>query len=54
MEFNATVKSTFKHLQFASVLTLDMVEKLSQMANTLSMERDWVPTLASPAMEGAS
>ena len=32
---------------FAILLTLGMVEKASRMTNILSMERDWVPTLAS-------
>ncbi len=51
----ASEHATSKHLLFALVLALGMVEKLSRMANTLSMERDWVPTLASPpAIKGAS
>jgi solute carrier family 40 (iron-regulated transporter), member 1 len=31
---------------FVVILGLGMVEKASRMANTLSMERDWVPTVA--------
>ena len=41
-----------KHLLFALVLVLGMVEKLSRMTNILSMERDWIPTLANPSVEG--
>jgi solute carrier family 40 (iron-regulated transporter), member 1 len=33
------------------ILFLGVVEKLSRMANILSMERDWVPTLAPPSLE---
>ena len=38
---------TQKHILFAVVLVLGMFEKNSRMTNILSMERDWVPTLAS-------
>ena len=43
---------SFKQLLFAIVLLLGMVEKLSRMTNILSMERDWIPTLANPSVEG--
>lgn len=39
---------TRKHVLFAVALMLGMVEKLSRMTNILSMERDWIPTLAPP------
>ena len=38
---------TYQHTLFGIVLVLGMVEKNSRMTNILSMERDWVPTLAS-------
>lgn len=43
--------STYKKLLFAVVLVLAVVEKLSRLTNTLSMERDWVPTIAPPALK---
>jgi len=43
---------TFKHILFAIVLILGMIEKVSRMTNLLSMERDWVPTIANPPVEG--
>lgn len=45
---------TFKQVLFAVVVILGMVEKVSRMANVLSMERDWVPTIANPPIEGMS
>ena len=36
-----------KNALFSLVLILGMVEKNSRMTNILSMERDWIPTLAS-------
>lgn len=38
---------TPKRLLFALVLLLGMVEKASKLINLVSMERDWVPTVAS-------
>ena len=43
---------SYKRPLFAVALVLGMVEKLSRMTNTLSMERDWIPTLANPSMPG--
>ena len=43
---------SYKRTLFAIALVLGMVEKLSRMTNTLSMERDWIPTLANPSVEG--
>lgn len=40
-----------KHLFFAAALVLGMVEKLSRGTNILSMERDWVPTLANTSVD---
>lgn len=45
---------TFKKILFAVVVILGMIEKVSRMANVLSMERDWVPTIANPPTEGMS
>src|SRR5438046_10621108 len=42
---------TRKNVLFGIVLLLSMGEKLSRMTNLLSMERDWVPTLAPPSLE---
>ena len=50
----ASQGSTRKRLLFALVLLVGMVEKASRMANTLSIERDWVPVLASPALVGTA
>ncbi|KAH0555615.1 hypothetical protein GP486_006440 [Trichoglossum hirsutum] len=36
---------------FAIILVLGILEKLSRLANVLSIERDWVPTLAPPLLE---
>ena len=41
-----------KRVFFAVALILGMVEKLSRGANILSMERDWVPTLANMSADG--
>jgi len=41
-----------KQALFGIVLVLGMVEKLSRGTNILSMERDWIPTLANPNLEG--
>lgn len=35
-----------KHLVFAVVISLGIMEKLSGTANMISMERDWIPILA--------
>lgn len=43
--------ATHKHILFAFVLLLGMTEKNSRMTNILSIERDWVPTLAASAFE---
>ena len=40
-----------KKVFFALALLLGMVEKLSRGTNILSMERDWVPTLANPSVD---
>ena len=40
-----------KRVFFALALLLGMVEKLSRGTNILSMERDWVPTLANPSVD---
>jgi len=45
---------SYKRFLFALVLVLGMVEKLSRMTNILSMERDWIPTLANPPVKGRS
>lgn len=45
---------TSKHVFFAIALVLGMVEKLSRGTNILSMERDWVPTLANPVCNNAT
>lgn len=42
-----TENATPKKLLFGGALLLGTVEKASRVANTFSMERDWVPTLAS-------
>ncbi|KIX94121.1 uncharacterized protein Z520_10147 [Fonsecaea multimorphosa CBS 102226] len=42
----STPDETLRRVLFAAILALGMVEKASRMANILSMERDWVPTLA--------
>ena len=41
-----------KQALFGIALVLGMVEKLSRGTNILSMERDWIPTLANPTIEG--
>ncbi|KAJ9602313.1 hypothetical protein H2200_013168 [Cladophialophora chaetospira] len=41
-----TANESLRKVMFAGILVLGMVEKASRMANILSMERDWVPTLA--------
>lgn len=41
-----------KQVFFAAALILGMVEKLSRGTNILSMERDWVPTLANTSVDG--
>jgi len=38
-----------RHLVFAALVLIGIVERLSGIANTLTMERDWVPALAEPA-----
>ena len=43
-----------KRIFFAIALVLGMVEKLSRGANILSMERDWIPTLANPTSQTAT
>lgn len=40
-----------KQVFFAAALILGMVEKLSRGTNILSMERDWVPTLANTSVD---
>lgn len=40
-----------KDLLFLVILLLGIVERLSRLANLLSIERDWVPTLAAAGME---
>ena len=40
-----------KRIFFAAALILGMVEKLSRGTNILSMERDWVPTLANTSVD---
>lgn len=39
-------QSKLRVATFVVILGLGMIEKASRMANTLSMERDWVPTVA--------
>lgn len=39
-------QTTPLHIFFSVALILGMIEKLSRITNTLSMERDWVPILA--------
>ncbi|MCJ1331041.1 hypothetical protein MMC10_007728 [Thelotrema lepadinum] len=39
---------------FALVLFFSVVEKISRITNTVSMERDWVPTVASEVPDGAT
>ena len=51
--FSTSYESLRKAL-FAAILVLGMVEKASRMANILSMERDWVPTIANADGEGSS
>ena len=41
----------FKKSFFAIALVLGMIEKLSRGTNILSMERDWIPTLANPTID---
>ncbi len=43
--------STPKRVFFAVALILGMVEKLSRGTNIISMERDWVPTLANTSVD---
>ena len=43
--------TTMKYILFGVALLLGMVEKNSRMTNILSMERDWVPTIADPTLE---
>lgn len=40
-----------KHVLFALLLAMGVVEKLSRMANVLSVETDWVSALAPPSQE---
>lgn len=40
-----------KQVLFVVALILGMVEKLSRGTNILSMERDWIPTLAKPTLD---
>ena len=40
------MSATSKHLLFAVVVGLGILEKLSGSANMISMERDWIPILA--------
>ena len=48
VDINARVMpATPKHLLFAVVVGLGILEKLSGTANMISMERDWIPLLAS-------
>ncbi|KAL8797267.1 MAG: hypothetical protein Q9195_000420 [Heterodermia aff. obscurata] len=42
----------YKHIWFAVALLLGMIEKLSRITNTLSMEREWMPLLANPCPDG--
>ena len=42
-----TTTSAYKQILFALILVLGMAEKSARMTNTLSIERDWVPTIAS-------
>jgi len=44
-----TSSSMQRHLVFAAIVLIGIVERLSGIANTLTMERDWVPALAEPA-----
>ena len=39
---------------FIAVILLGVIEKLSGVANTISMERDWIPALANNASSGES
>ena len=48
----STTDESAKRVMFAVILALGMVEKSSRMANILSMERDWVPTIASTDGDG--
>lgn len=41
--------SPWRDVFFTAVVTLGIAERLSRLANLLSIERDWVPTLALPA-----
>ncbi|KAH8898327.1 hypothetical protein GQ53DRAFT_837252 [Thozetella sp. PMI_491] len=43
------VSSFFKKMLFAGTVVLDVVERLSSLANSISVERDWVVTVAAPA-----
>ena len=43
--------STNRKYFFALLLALGMVERSSRSANILSMERDWIPTIASPSAD---
>lgn len=42
-----------KHLVFAVVISLGILEKLSGTANMISMERDWIPILAAQTHSSA-
>ena len=42
-----TLSGLAKHLVFVAVLLIGVLEELSGSANMISMERDWVPTIAS-------
>ncbi|KAL8825515.1 MAG: hypothetical protein Q9191_004372 [Dirinaria sp. TL-2023a] len=44
-------RDVYKKVWFAIALLLGMIEKLSRITNTLSMERDWVPLLANPCLD---
>ena len=39
----------FKDTIFLVILVLGVIERLSRLANLISIERDWVPTLATAA-----
>jgi len=45
---NSSVSGIIKNAFFAAVLILGVFEKLSGAANMISMERDWVVTVAAP------
>ena len=43
--------ASYKKYVFAIILGIGMVERSSRSANILSMERDWIPTIASSSRE---